>query len=325
MLLNNNNQKAGLQSAAARLAQLPLVHSACAGLTVLYTDTKRSHPGLTSMLESSVMAACVTVSPVVEKLGPQICVANAVACKSLDWLEASFPVLLSPTDQIIASAKSKLQDIQDAVRHRLMRVTTGTHQGHDDANPSLVERAISAADVGLSSALNFSETLLDQVLPPDEDKEADRTSLEGFDVAKVEKGYPERVVTLAVKLCRRTYCVVEAKVQSSQIYGGLPSPSALMQDPQTCLTLLGKLQDLPEYLQRQALSVICFVFNMYHLFFTSSQRGQSNAESRLTAETPPPQSHLIRRPGLPRTVPRLSRTRLSMFDRGYSSEGRLRR
>uniref|UniRef100_A0A672GAK5 Perilipin 6 n=1 Tax=Salarias fasciatus TaxID=181472 RepID=A0A672GAK5_SALFA len=95
-----------LLSAAARLAQLPLVRSACAGLSVLYTDTKRSHPGLTSVcdvLESSVTAARVTVTPVIEKLEPHISIANAVACRSLDWLEASFPVLLAPTDEVSSS------------------------------------------------------------------------------------------------------------------------------------------------------------------------------------------------------------------------------
>uniref|UniRef100_A0A3P8TLX0 Secreted protein n=1 Tax=Amphiprion percula TaxID=161767 RepID=A0A3P8TLX0_AMPPE len=60
------------------LASLPVVRSACAKLSVLYVDTKCSHPSLKSacdLLESSVTAlgtaACNRVSPVVVKLEPQ--------------------------------------------------------------------------------------------------------------------------------------------------------------------------------------------------------------------------------------------------------------
>lgn len=65
-------------SAAARLANLPVVRSACARLSVLYTGTKSRHPGLKSaceVLESSVTAvgraACYRASPVIVKLEPQ--------------------------------------------------------------------------------------------------------------------------------------------------------------------------------------------------------------------------------------------------------------
>uniref|UniRef100_A0A3Q2X2Q9 Uncharacterized protein n=2 Tax=Haplochromini TaxID=319058 RepID=A0A3Q2X2Q9_HAPBU len=94
-------------SAAARLANLPVVRSACARLSVLYTGTKSRHPGLKSaceVLESSVTAvgraACYRASPVIVKLEPQISYANDVACKSLDWLEASFSVIVSSTEQV---------------------------------------------------------------------------------------------------------------------------------------------------------------------------------------------------------------------------------
>uniref|UniRef100_A0A667WSW7 Uncharacterized protein n=1 Tax=Myripristis murdjan TaxID=586833 RepID=A0A667WSW7_9TELE len=90
-----------------RLAKLPVVRSACAVLSVLYRDTKCSHPSLQSVcdvLETGVTAigsvAYGRVSPVIIKLEPQISVANDVACKGLDWLEATFPVLQKPTEQV---------------------------------------------------------------------------------------------------------------------------------------------------------------------------------------------------------------------------------
>uniref|UniRef100_A0A3Q3N4E8 Uncharacterized protein n=1 Tax=Mastacembelus armatus TaxID=205130 RepID=A0A3Q3N4E8_9TELE len=94
-------------SAAARVAKLPVVSSVCSKLLVLYTDTKRSHPNLKSVcevLENSVTglgsAACDRVSPVIVKLEPQISIANDVACKSLDWLETTFPVIHAPTEEV---------------------------------------------------------------------------------------------------------------------------------------------------------------------------------------------------------------------------------
>uniref|UniRef100_A0A3B4T964 Uncharacterized protein n=1 Tax=Seriola dumerili TaxID=41447 RepID=A0A3B4T964_SERDU len=94
-------------SAAARLVKLPLVRSACSKLSVVYNDTKCSHPNLRTMcevLENSVTAlgtaACEKASPVIVKLEPQISSANDVACKSLDWLETTFPMLHTPTEQV---------------------------------------------------------------------------------------------------------------------------------------------------------------------------------------------------------------------------------
>ncbi|KAK2817083.1 hypothetical protein Q5P01_025274 [Channa striata] len=116
----NNNQKGS--SAAARLAKLPVVHSACAKLLVLYADTTCSHPSLKAaceVLENRVTAlsaaACIRVSPVMAKLEPQLSIANDVACKGLDWLETRFPALHSPIEEVMATAKTKMHELQDAV------------------------------------------------------------------------------------------------------------------------------------------------------------------------------------------------------------------
>uniref|UniRef100_H2LPC0 Uncharacterized protein n=1 Tax=Oryzias latipes TaxID=8090 RepID=H2LPC0_ORYLA len=98
------------------MAKLPAVRSACAALSILYKDVKGSSPGvrvLCEALESRVGAlsteACSRASPLMDKLENQISLANNVACKSLDWLEASFPIIQSPTDQVT----SHLQTSQD--------------------------------------------------------------------------------------------------------------------------------------------------------------------------------------------------------------------
>lgn len=62
-------QKSGI-SAAARLAQLPVVHSACVKLSLMYTDTKGSHPKLRSVCEVLESSVTALLSPVIVKLEP---------------------------------------------------------------------------------------------------------------------------------------------------------------------------------------------------------------------------------------------------------------
>ena len=82
--------------------------------------------------------------------------------------------------QIVATAKTKMHEIQDVVSI----AANGTvdcvawlmdmmQQGGDRADQPLVDRAISVACMGLDSALITSEALMDRVLPPtEEDKGA---------------------------------------------------------------------------------------------------------------------------------------------------------
>ncbi|XP_044045142.1 perilipin-2-like isoform X1 [Siniperca chuatsi] len=292
----NNNQK--VQTAAARLAKLPVVRSACIKLSVLYIDTKCSHPNLRSVCEVLESSATAIGTAVIVKLEPQLSIANDVACKSLDWLETAFPVLHKPTEQIVATAKNKMHEIQDVVsiaangtmdcvQHTVTWLKGRIQQVDDQADQSLVERTISVASVGLDSALIVSEALMDRVLPPtEEDKEEEAHLLEGFEAATLSS-YPVRLVSLAAKFCRRTYRMVGSKMQSVQIMENLSRSPGLVQDLQTSwLTLAWRIQGLPHYVQHQLMSVFLFTSQMYNLSCPKSQQ-QSNKDKSCvnTAET----------------------------------------
>ncbi|XP_049899995.1 perilipin-2-like [Epinephelus moara] len=268
----NNNQKG--PTAAARLAKLPIVHSACTKLSELYSDTKCSHPHLRSVCEVLESSVTAVVSPVIVKLEPQISIANDVACRSLDWLETSFPVIHTPTEQIVASAKDKMHEIRgvvsiaangtvDCVEHTVLWLTGGIQQTEAQADQSLLERAISVASVGLESALIVSESLMDRMLPPtEEDKEEEAHLVEGFEAATLRRRYPVRLVSFAIKLCKRTY----NRMQSVQVMESLSRSPALIQDLRASwLTLAWSVQVLPQYLQNQLLSAVFFVSQMYNL------------------------------------------------------------
>ncbi|XP_042341432.1 perilipin-2-like [Plectropomus leopardus] len=318
----NNNQK--VQSAAARLTKLPLVHSACTKLSVLYIDTKCSHPNLRSVcevLESSVTAA---VSPVIVKLEPQISIANDIACKSLDWLETAFPVLHTPTEQIV----DKMHEIRDVVSI----AATGTRDcvehtvawlmgGIQRADQSLLERVISVASLGLDSALIMSEALMDRVLPPtEEDKEEEAHLVEGFEAATLRRKYPVRLVSLATKLCRRTYHVM----QSVQDMSNLSRPSDLVQDLQSSwMTLAWSIQMLPQYLQHQLISALFFISQMYNLGCPPPHHRLYQDRSSLNAaETPSTQNDALQvaPPATPAFRTRRP-TKIPAFDNGCNVKG----
>ncbi|MED6267848.1 hypothetical protein CHARACLAT_016206 [Characodon lateralis] len=343
MPVNNNYQKVA-PNAVARLAQLPVVRSACATLWVLYTDAKSSNPRLRSLceaLESGVTAlstaACTRASPVIVKLEPQISIANDFACKGLDWLEMSFPVLLSPPDEVAAAAKNKVNEIRDVVyiaaggtvdrvQHTVAWMISRLHQGDDDVgNQSMVERAITVASVGLDSALALSEALVDQVLPPLEDDKEEVHMVESFEAAVRSGSYPGRVMKLTAKVCRRTYHTLGSRIHSVQIMGSLSRSATLVQDLQTsCRTLVWSLQELPQYLQHQAVSVFFFISQMYNLSCPSSRQKQTRSSSRVRA---PEASSLSTEQAHPQNMPafRMRPTGTSVFDNGCIVKGRVRR
>ncbi|XP_053182276.1 perilipin-2-like [Scomber japonicus] len=334
----NNNQKVQV-GVAARLAMLPMVSSACAQLSVLYTDTKSSHPSLRSVcevLENSVTAlgsvASDNFSPVMVKLEPQISIANNVACKSLDWLVTTFPVLHTPTEQIVIGAKNKMLEIRDVVNiaangtldcvhHTVAWVIERMQQDDEQSNHTVLETAIRVVSVGLDSALSMSEALMDRVLPLTEEEKREETHLvEGFEAtARRRRRYPVRLVTLTAKLCRRTFHKAGAKMQSVEV---MSRSSGLLRDLQTSwLALSWSLQGVPQYLQHQ---VFIFISQMYQVGCPSSQQNHSSQDRSClkAAEAPMAYNDVVKTPLKVTPNCRMRRAvKTSMFENGCNVKG----
>ncbi|XP_051941010.1 perilipin-2-like isoform X1 [Hippocampus zosterae] len=295
------------QTAAARVAQLPLVRSACASLSVFYGDTKRKNASLKCVcegLENSVTmlssAAFHKVSPVITKLQPQVSLANGIACKSLDWLEETFPVLHTPADQLVAGVRSKVQEIQDVVsiaahgtvdcaQHAVTCVMARVQKPEDQ---SLVGKAVSVSTKGLASALNVSEALVDRMLPPTEEEKKEEDGLaEGSEVATFERKYSVRLVTLSITLCRRTIRLAAAKIHSSQIMEAFsPSSGQLRILHSSWLALAWSLEQLPLHVQQQIVSAFFYFTQMYNFRViqqSSSKQDSSVCLSGVASETNP--------------------------------------
>uniref|UniRef100_A0A8C6KDG2 Perilipin 1 n=2 Tax=Nothobranchius furzeri TaxID=105023 RepID=A0A8C6KDG2_NOTFU len=320
---NNNNQKVA-PSAIDRITKLPVVRSACSTLSDLYKGTKCNHSNLKFLCEAleSRMTALSTaaytrISPALGKLEPQISIANSVACKGLDWLETSFPVLFDLFTQVVVTAKNKIIEIQDVVsiaasgtidcvQHTVTWVKGRVLLADDGL--SLVDRAIGVAAVGLDSALTLSEALMDHVLPQTEDEEKQAHLVEGFETATHGRSYSVRMSNLTGKLCRRTYYAVGSKIPSFQVstlqntwsdsaLGAtstnnlsftLKMSTHLVQDLHTsCWTLALSIQGLPQYLQHQAGSMFVFIAHLYNLGFQSQGRRSQGPRRRGAAEAFP--------------------------------------
>ncbi|KAM4603575.1 perilipin-2-like [Polymixia lowei] len=217
---------------------------------------------------------------------PQISIANDLACKGLDWLETAFPVLQRPTEEIAASAKNKMLEVKDVVsivgngimdcvQHTITIVigkTTRKMTDYNMVNPSLVERAINVAGLGLDSALNLSEALMDLVLPQADMDEQAKT-LEGFEVATVGTSYSVRMVSLTAQLCRRTYH--KAKMHNVKVLHSLSkSPGVVEQLQASWLTLAWGIHSLPQYVQHQAVCAFFFVLQLYNFSCPVAQQNQ---------------------------------------------------
>ncbi|KAM9769398.1 perilipin-2-like isoform 1-T1 [Menidia menidia] len=328
----NNNLK--VPSAVARLAQLPVVRSACATLLELYNDAKSSSCNLKSMceaMEGRATALSSTVAPVILKFEPQISIANEVACKSLDWLETSFPVILSPTDQVVATAKNKMQEIQDVVSITA-KGTMGCVQytvtwamsrilPADGADQSLVERVVSVAGVSLDSVLSLSEAFMDQVLPPSDKDEDEAHSVKGFESATHKGQYPERIISLTTNLFKRTYHLAGCRAQTvqltQQVLETVSRSTSLVQC--SWMSLVCSLQGLPQYFQYQAVSAFFFVAQMYNVSSLPSKQIQNKKRPSNVA-----QAYLDQvQPQTPAF--RLRPTRTFALDNGCNVKGCVRR
>ncbi|NWI07004.1 PLIN2 protein, partial [Tichodroma muraria] len=91
----------------SRVANLPLVSSTYDMVSTAYIATKDNHPYLKSVCEIAekgvktiTSVAMTSAMPIIQKLEPQIVVANNYACIGLDKIEERLPILNQPTDKV---------------------------------------------------------------------------------------------------------------------------------------------------------------------------------------------------------------------------------
>ncbi|KAG8593847.1 hypothetical protein GDO81_000968 [Engystomops pustulosus] len=241
------------QNVVERVTQLPLVSSACSVVSAVYNSTKDSHPYIRNVCDVAEKGAktltdvAVTGSkPLISILEPQIATANELACKGLDKLESTLPILQQPTEKVVSNTKDLVTGARDAVVgvvtntvtgardtvtgavSGIMGLATGAVQGGVGVTRSVVSTVMDT-QVGqfvtssLDTVLGKSEEWVDHYLPmTDEELSQLAATVEGFEVAPIQQqrdqqSYYVRLGSLSSRLRHRAYQHSLGKVRNAQM------------------------------------------------------------------------------------------------------------
>ncbi|NXJ63539.1 PLIN2 protein, partial [Rostratula benghalensis] len=235
------------QNIVSRVANLPLVSSTYDMVSTAYITTKDNHPYLKSVCEMAekgvktiTSVAMTGAMPIIQKLEPQIVVANNYACIGLDKIEERLPILNQPTDKVVANAKDVVVGAKEAVTttvtgaketvaHTITGVVGKTKEAMQDSvemtksvvngsiNTVLGSRVVQMVSSGVDSALTKSETLVDQYLPLTEaELEKEAAKVEGFEAGVQKPSYYIRLGSLSSKVRTRAYQQALNKVRDAK-------------------------------------------------------------------------------------------------------------
>ncbi|XP_051570559.1 perilipin-2-like [Myxocyprinus asiaticus] len=234
------------QNVVARVAHLPLVISTYDMVSNVYCNTKDNHPYLKFFCEVAengvktiTSAALNSALPFIGKLEPQISLANTLACKGLDKIERTLPILHKPSDQIVTNAREAVTGAKEAVTgtmngaketvsHTLSGVMDKTRGAMQDGmgktrtvvsgkvQTVMESRMLKLVSSGVDTALSTSETLVEQYLPgTEEEKECGVKMAIGFDNDLDAPSYYVRLGSLSSKVRDRAYQRAVAKVHNA--------------------------------------------------------------------------------------------------------------
>lgn len=234
-------------SVVTRVANLPLVSSTYDLVSSAYVSTKDQHPYLRSVCEmaekgvKTVTSVAVTSAlPIIQKLEPQIAVANTYACRGLDRMEARLPILNQPTSEIVANARGAVTGAKDVVTTTMAGAkdsvastvsgvvdkTKGAVTGSVERTKSVVNGGIDTVlgmvqlmSSGVENAISKSELLVDQYLPlTQKELEMEAKKVEGFDMVQKQRYY-ERLESLSTKICTRAYHQALGRIKDAKQKG----------------------------------------------------------------------------------------------------------
>uniref|UniRef100_A0A8C3XTA7 Perilipin n=1 Tax=Chelydra serpentina TaxID=8475 RepID=A0A8C3XTA7_CHESE len=208
------------QNVVSRVANLPLISSACDLVSMAYTSTKESHPHIRSLCDvaakgvKTVTEATINCAqPVLTSLEPQIAAANEFACKGLDKLEKKLPILQQLTDKVLLDTKELVRGTRDAMNSRVTKMLDKTMQAAKSTVTSGMSTVMGSrvgpmAMSGAEAVQGKSADPVDHFLPIADDELAKlAASVKGFEVASVEQPqkYFVRLGSLSTELRQRAY------------------------------------------------------------------------------------------------------------------------
>lgn len=204
-----------------RVGNLPVVTSAWAQACGVYQKTKERNSFLNAtckMAESGVGLIATTTKPIVDRYQPQIQQVDAFACDKLTLMEATYPVITKPTDEVLKEGREKCETLLKPVTDRYNHYKD-TYNGVVNRSKERVEGTVKMVkDMGQKSldtpygkfvlekvdeALALSETYVEKYLP--ETEEEGEIKENGEAEHAEEATTLTRVVSLSTKLRQRMY------------------------------------------------------------------------------------------------------------------------
>ncbi|XP_029463051.1 perilipin-2-like isoform X2 [Rhinatrema bivittatum] len=294
------------QSVVMRVANLPLVSSTCDLVSSAYISTKENHPHLKSVCEVAekgvkiiTTVAFTSAKPIIQKLQPQIALANNCACISLDKVEEKLPVLHQTTDKIITNATDMMACAKKSVAHTVTGMvdkTKGAVQESLGITQAAVTGSINAVlkshmaqmvSTGVDAVLSRSDAFVDHYLPETLEAAKEATGV-GFEAGTQKLSYYTRLGSLSSKLHRRAYEKVLARVKDakcrsqgaismllntylymeSQILAIVQDLSLQLQT--TSLTLISSIQGFTQNIQNKAHHISRMAGNVYQNFSSTT-------------------------------------------------------
>ncbi|KAL7876075.1 hypothetical protein AOLI_G00110380 [Acnodon oligacanthus] len=292
------------QNVVTRVANLPLVSSTYDMMSNVYCNTKDNHPYIKSVFEAAEMgvksltsAALTSALPIIVKLEPQISLANDLACKGLDKIEKTLPLLHQPSEQLVASAKEVVTGAKEAVsgtmngakdtvsltlsgvvgrtrgavQESVVKTRLVVSGGVYTVMESRVGRLVSS---GVDTALSTSESLVERYLPETvAEKECETNSSRGFDGDPDEPSYYVRLGSLSTKLRQRAYQKAVTKVHDAK------------KRSQESISQLNHAMDMIEYTKKNIDGANQKMHDKLSTLMDWRSRSQSNMESDSDTES----------------------------------------
>ncbi|KAG8130526.1 hypothetical protein E2320_017181 [Naja naja] len=229
------------QNVVSRVASLPLVSSTYNMVSSAYVNTKDNYPYLKSVCEmaekgvKTITAVALTSAlPIIQKLEPQIAVANSYACMGLDKVEEKLPILYQPTGKVVANAVDAVVGAKDAVTTTVTGAKdTVTHTLSEvvDKTKGVVLDSVELTKYAVHGSIN---TVLQSrmVCLVTIGKEA--TNVEGFETGDHKLSYYVRLGSLSSKVRARAYqqalnAFRDAKLRSQETISQLNSTVNLLE------------------------------------------------------------------------------------------------
>ncbi|XP_042309440.1 perilipin-3-like [Sceloporus undulatus] len=216
-----------------RVAELPLVSSAYEKVSATYTSAKESHPAIQAVCdraEVGVKAIASTAAsgaqPFLDKFEDQITAVDTLACKSLDVLQETFPVVHQTVDQVVSGARGLLTESLTPVYTRVTEAAqemakSAMKIGMDNVMESDVAQMMIYR---VGRLLDHSDEWVDEYLPITDIELMDLAKsvvLEDFDeipmpILRNDLSYYMRLSSLSAKIRRRAYYSTLEKIQQVQ-------------------------------------------------------------------------------------------------------------